>query len=128
MSRVAVALGLLAGGERFFLQRRDPAAAVLPGLWEFPGGKLRAGESPEEALRRELFEELGWEAEILETLEALAYDYPERSLTLHPFLCAGAGALRTTLAWGWFTPAEILRLPIPAANHPLVAALAARRP
>ena len=42
-----VALALLRRGDRWFLQRRDPANAVLPGLWEFPGGKAEAGEIAE---------------------------------------------------------------------------------
>jgi mutator protein MutT len=124
MSRVDVALGLLLRGDRCFLQRRDPAAAVLPGLWEFPGGKARPGESPEAALRRELREELDWEAERCEALAVQHHDYPGRSVALHPFLCAGAGRPRTRLAWGWFTAEEMGRLPIPDANHRLLEALA----
>lgn len=127
MSRVDVALGILRRGDRCFLQRRDPAAAVLPGLWEFPGGKVQPGESPEAALRRELREELEWEAEGLDALEVHRHAYPGREVVLHPFLGAGAGLLRTSLAWGWFTLAEARRLPVPEANHRLLEALAGFR-
>lgn len=125
MSRpVDVALALLAREGRWLLQRRDPAAAHLPGLWEFPGGKLEAGETPERALRRELQEELGWAPGALRPLEPLRHAYAERTVVLHPFLAEGPARPHTPLAWGWFTAAEAARLPVPEANGPLVALLA----
>lgn len=120
MRRFDVALGLLMRGDRCFLQRRDPAASVLPGLWEFPGGKVEAGETPGVALCRELAEELALEAEILAALEPRLHRYPDREVTLHPFLCRGRGPLRTALAWGWFTPWEVGRLRLPEANRALL--------
>ncbi len=55
--------------------------------WEFPGGKMEAGESPEEALRREIHEELSAEISIERLLDTVEWDYPEFHLTLHCFLC-----------------------------------------
>lgn len=120
---VEVALALLAQDGRWFLQRRDPAAAHLPGLWEFPGGKVEPGESPELALRRELHEELGWSPGELRPLEPLGHAYAERTVRLHPFLAEGPARPRTPLAWGWFTAAEAARLKVPEANGPLLALL-----
>ena len=117
---ITVALGLLRRGDRWFLQRRDPEDPVLPGLWEFPGGKAAAGETPEAALRRELREEIGWEPASLRPLPVIGHAYPGRTVQLHAFLCEGEGQPRTDLAWGWFTPAEMLRLPVPEANRPLI--------
>lgn len=125
MIPVDVALALLRLEGRLFLQRRDPASSVLPGRWEFPGGKLEPGETPEAALVRELAEELGLAARDVRPLDPLVHAYGERTVRLHPFLVVPSGPPRTTLAWGWFTPAEMRRLPLPEANLPLLARLEA---
>ncbi len=55
--------------------------------WEFPGGKIEPGESPQEALRREIKEELATEIEVGELITTVDYDYPKFHLTMHCFLC-----------------------------------------
>lgn len=110
-----VALALVGRTGRWFLQRRDPAGAVLPGLWEFPGGKLELGESPEAALRRELLEETGLVAVAFQPVTPV-----DGAVLLHPFLVEAAGDPATALAWGWFTPEEMARLPVPPANASLI--------
>lgn len=124
MTSIDVALALLRKEDRWFLQRRDPGNAVLPGRWEFPGGKVEAGESMEEALRRELQEELGLAVSGLHPLAEQTFPYPDRSVRLHPFLVEASGELRSSLAWGWFTLEEALRLPVPEANLSLIRRLA----
>lgn len=123
MIRIEAAIALIAREGRWFLQRRDPASAMLPGLWEFPGGKLEPGEEPHAALRRELREELGWEPGGLQALDVIRDVDHQRELRLHPFRCEGPARLGTALAWGWFTGGEIRRLPIPPANAALLALL-----
>lgn len=115
-----VALALLCRGERWFLQRRDPANPVLPGLWEFPGGKVEDGETPEAALARELREEVGLVPEWTRPWPPV-----EGTPRLHPFLVGASSFPSTPLAWGWFTLAEMRRLPLPPLNATLLDRLAA---
>jgi 8-oxo-dGTP diphosphatase len=124
MTTVEVAVALILHQGCCFVQRRDPGARHASGLWEFPGGKLEPLESPRVALFRELLEELRWIPARAQALKPIHHDYPEYSVVLHPFLCEGTASgrprLETALAWGWFTPMELARLPIPAANRELL--------
>ena len=117
-----VALALLQRDGRWFLQRRDPSNPVLPGLWEFPGGKVETGESVIECLHRELREELD-----LVTGEVRPLPGLEGRVRLHPFLVQAEGQPRTELAWGWFEVAEMKRLPVPPMNQALIARLREHR-
>jgi len=114
-----VALALIQRGDRWFLQRRDLANPVLPGCWEFPGGKIEGGETPEEALVRELHEEVGF---ILRTLRP--WPLLKGAVRLHPFLAEVEGEPITDLAWGWFKVDEIRRLSIPPMNAALLVQMA----
>ena len=58
------------------------------GWWEFPGGKTEDGESLENALKREIREELGAEIEVGELLDTVEWDYPNFHLTMHCFVCS----------------------------------------
>lgn len=116
----AVVLGLVRQDERWFLQRRDPGNNVLPGRWEFPGGKAGIAEPLEDALRRELAEELDWKPSSVAAMESLVHRYPDRIVRLHPFSCDGQFEIRTSLSWGWFTLDEMRGLSMPEANRPLL--------
>ena len=74
--------------------------------WEFPGGKVEPGETPQEALRREIKEELDVEVLVGDLLETVEYDYPNFHLTMHCFFCtmqAGEVVLKEHEAAKWLT-------------------------
>ena len=79
---VDVAVGVLMQGEAFLLTSR-PDGKVYSGYWEFPGGKLEAGESVEQALRRELQEELGITIGPAQVWKTQMVDYPHALVRLH---------------------------------------------
>ena len=80
---VDVAVGVLIDAQGNFLLTSRPEGKVYAGYWEFPGGKLEAGESVEQALRRELHEELGIEVDAIEPWKIELVDYPHARVRLH---------------------------------------------
>ena len=80
-----IALAIIWRGPEILIARRRDDADHLPGVWEFPGGKCRDGETPNDAAIREAREELGVEIRITGTRPVLEFDYETRHVTLHPF-------------------------------------------
>lgn len=80
---VDVAVGVLIDRDGHFLLTSRPAGKVYAGYWEFPGGKLEAGETVEEALRRELHEELGITIGAAHAWKIELMDYPHARVRLH---------------------------------------------
>ena len=79
-----VAAIIINDGQVFATQR---GYGEFQGWWEFPGGKMEAGESPQEALKREIREELDADVLVKELLETVEWDYPNFHLTMHCFIC-----------------------------------------
>ena len=79
-----VAAIIIKGNEVFATQR---GYGEFKGWWEFPGGKIEPGEHPQEALKREIKEELDAEISVGDLLETVEWDYPTFHLTMHCFIC-----------------------------------------
>ena len=123
---VPIAAGVIERSGRFLVARR-PAAAHAGGTWEFPGGKLRPGEGPLDALRREMEEEVGVQFRSAVLLDVTQHAYPERTVLLHFYLCLEPQAepeAREGQELRWVTLEEIESLEIPAANRGVVRLLA----
>ncbi len=119
-----VAAALVGPGRRILLQRRAPGRAMA-GLWEFPGGKVEAGERPEAALARELEEELGIAVEIgsLAPAAFASADNGGRHMLLLLYLCRewrGEPRPLDAAELKWLRPDEMGALPMPPADEPLI--------
>ncbi len=101
---VEVAVGVLVRGDGAFLLTSRPHGKPYAGYWEFPGGKLEAGESVEQALRRELHEELGIEIGAAQPWRTEMVDYPHALVRLHfckVFEWAGDLQMREAQRFSW---------------------------
>src|SRR5580693_1778899 len=121
------AVALIDADGRVLLAQR-PAGKALAGLWEFPGGKVNPGETPETALIRELAEELGIDvaASCLAPLTFASYSYPDFHLLMPLYLCrkwSGIPTAREGQRLSWVRPARLGDYPMPPADKPLVAML-----
>jgi 8-oxo-dGTP diphosphatase len=122
---VAAALTNQAG--EILLQKR-PEGRQMAGLWEFPGGKVEAGESPESALVRELNEELGIQVEPQNLIPLIFASEPleGRNLLLLLYRCnswRGEPEALDAAEIRWLRPQDMPALPMPPADIPLVSAL-----
>lgn len=114
---------------RILLARRPPNK-TLGGLWEFPGGKVEAGEPADTALHRELQEEMGCRVVITQVLAPFVWAYPWGSIELMPFLCELASDSappqtheHTELVW--VLPEQLKNYDLAPADVPLLALLTA---
>ena len=121
---LVAACALIDADGRVLLTRR-PEGKAMAGLWEFPGGKLEAGESPEEAVIRELQEELGIDvaSNCLAAFAFASHQYEKFNLLMPLFLCRrwnGRAQGREGQALAWVRPDKLADYPMPAADKPLI--------
>lgn len=104
MKTVRVAAAIIIRDDKVFATQRGYGA--FKDGWEFPGGKIEDGETPQEALIREIKEELDTEIEVADFLETVEYDYPDFHLSMDCFLCtvrSGELVLKEHEAARWLT-------------------------
>lgn len=125
---VVVGIGLIRRGSRFLIRRRpETPGSPMPGLWEFPGGKCEAGESPAEAALRECREETGLGIVLGPVRRKTSHKYPHGRVELHYFDAeVGDPSAEPDPALGfvWVEASELPGLPFPEANGPLLVELA----
>jgi len=100
------------------------ATMSLPLKWEFPGGKIDPGESPEECLRRELVEELGIQVAVGKSLPPSTHHYPTFTVTLYPYVCtitAGEIVIHEHASIVWLPLDELHSLDWAEADLPVIA-------
>ena len=108
MNKIQVVAAIICKDGRVFATQRG--YGDWKDWWEFPGGKMEAGEGPEEALVREIREELSAEITVDRFLRTVEFDYPSFHLTMHCFLCSLKGAglhLNEHEAARWLAPEDL---------------------
>ena len=122
MSVIDVSAGLVFGNGRLLITQHPPGGH-LAGLWEFPGGKLEAGETFEAALVRELREELDIEVEVGREFCRVQHAYPQREVRLRFFVCrilSGSPKPIGCSAVEWVGPQDLSRFEFPEADRQLL--------
>lgn len=126
MALVHVAVGVILDADRNILITRRAPDAHQGDLWEFPGGKIEAGESLTEALARELREELGIVIGRTSALLEVHHDYGDKSVLLDVHVVwefSGEAQPLEAQPMAWVAPDELSGYAFPAANQPIVAAV-----
>lgn len=125
MTVIEVAAGLIHREGRYLIARRK-AGVHLAGYWEFPGGKREAGESLEECLQRELFEELNVRVDTPVPYRIIRHEYPEKVVELHFFRCAiesGEAEALDCAELRWVLPEEFAQFTFPPADGVILESL-----
>ena len=122
---IEVAAGLILYDGRYLIAKRR-SGVHLAGLWEFPGGKRERGETLEDCLRRELFEELSIRIDEPVPFRMVRHEYPEKTVELHFFRCAIEAGQPRPLDCAeirWVYPSELGQYQFPPADRPIIEAL-----
>ncbi len=120
---IDVVCGVIEGADGRFLACLRPQGKHLGGLWEFPGGKVDAGETPEAALARELMEELGVLVHVGKPLREVVWHYEGRSIRLLPFFCTILSGELDAIEHDelrWSAPEDFNSLTWAAADQPIL--------
>ena len=108
-----VAAVIEVGGKVLCMQRGQTRYAYTSHMWEFPGGKIEPGETPQQALHRELIEEMALDVEVHELLATVTHDYPDFTITLAAYRCTARTrdfVMREHAASRWLAWSELSTL------------------
>jgi len=117
-----IAVGLVWNKGRLLIDQRKNDG-LLGGLWEFPGGKIELGETPAQALRREIRKELDVEVEVCDFYATVEHAYTHLRVTLNVYHCLYQNGAPKTLGcqnWRWVEPAELRQFAFPNANRRII--------
>lgn len=121
-----IGVGVIWNQQKQILIDKRTAQGLLGGLWEFPGGKLEAGETLEDCIKREIQEELAIEIEVEDHLITIEHAYTHFKVTLNVYNCRYLSGEPQPLECDeirWVTLEEIDQFPFPTANQKIIAAL-----
>jgi 8-oxo-dGTP diphosphatase len=125
-AKTQIAIAVVQHGQWVLIGRR-PADAPLAEMWEFPGGKVEPGETPEAAAVRECYEETGLAAIVVSPYPVRTHRYPHGTLRLHFYHCELAGPWAEPRApFMWVRREKLLQFEFPEANRPILQQLAQR--
>ncbi|MCF6176806.1 MAG: (deoxy)nucleoside triphosphate pyrophosphohydrolase [Victivallaceae bacterium] len=118
---IAVCAAVIRCNGKILLTTR-PAGKHLAGMWEFPGGKIELGETPNGCLKREIIEELGIEVMTLDTIFLITHDYPDKSVKIRFIRCLTADTIPALGLEGqqvkWYRPDELTHIRLIEADRP----------
>ena len=120
--KIEAVAGIIKKRGSYFIQKRPPSG-LLAGLWEFPGGKIEPGESPKEAIARELKEELGVRLVSGRHLTILRHSYTKFSVRLHAWSCRVAPLPREDKTHKWVRRKAFNKIPMPSATVKIIESL-----
>ena len=116
---IRVVAAVVQKNERYLITQRRPTA-VLPLLWEFPGGRVEEGETDAQALRREVLERLGVEVDVGQLISFVSHPYEHYSVDLHLYECKLEGQelhAKAVNDFRWVTSGEFDRFPFTPADE-----------
>ncbi|HEY2146419.1 MAG TPA: (deoxy)nucleoside triphosphate pyrophosphohydrolase [Pirellulales bacterium] len=123
--RTQIAIAVVEHQDRYLVGQRPPNVP-LAGLWEFPGGKVQASETPAEAAARECLEETGLAVQVVGNYPTVEYDYAHDRVELHFFRCTPVDPERPPREpFRWIATADLANLEFPPANRAILEQIAA---